>query len=166
MPGVRKFCLILICTAVAALAPPPAPAASSVDLRMDRLASALTLLSASDRQVVHQAAELIREGENVGALARLSTLTHSNAQNSSLRILIGFVQLKLGNLTGALDEAKKAHEAPNGNSYKCFFLGKVAYLTGDKATCQRELIHVKSAGDMPEGVRQLENDLKPGKARN
>jgi len=163
MPGVRKFCLILICTAVAALAPPPAPAASSVDLRMDRLASALTLLSASDRQVVHQAAELIREGENVGALARLSTLAHSNPENSSLRILIAYAQLQLGNLTGALDEAKKAHDAPNGNSYKCYFLAKIAFLAGDKATCRRELNHVKKAGDMPAEVRQLQNDLKKGK---
>ena len=137
-----------------------------MDLRFDRLASALTLLNASDRKIVDEAAQLIREGQNVGALARLSALTHSNPDNSSLRILIGYVQLQLGNLTGALEEAKKAHDAPNGNSYRCYFLAKIAFLTGDKITCQRELNHVKNARDMPAEVRELESDLKHAKAKS
>lgn len=137
-----------------------------MELQYDRLASALTLLSDSDRKIVDEAAQLIREGENVGALARLSTLAQSNPDNSSLRILMGFAQLQLGNLTGALDEAKKAHDAPNGNSYRCYFLAKIAFLTGDKITCRRELNHVKNAGDMPDETRQLEGDLKRAKAKS
>ena len=137
-----------------------------MDLRFDRLASALTLLSDTDRKIVDEAAQLIREGEHAGALARLSTLTHSNPENSSLRILMAYAQLQLGNLTGALDEAKKAHEAPNGNSYRCYFLAKIAFLTGDNITCRRELNHAKNAGDMPEEVRQLQNDLKKAKAKS
>jgi len=137
-----------------------------MDLRFDRLASALTLLSDSDRKVVEEAAQLIREGEHAGALARLSALTHANPDNSSLRILIAYAQLQLGNLTGALDEAKKAHEAPNGNSYRCYFLAKIAFLTGDNFTCRRELNHVKNAGDMPEEVRQLRSDLNKAKAKS
>ena len=112
------------------------------------------------------AAQLIREGEHAGALARLSVLTHSNPENSSLRILMAYAQLQLGNLTGALDEAKKAHEAPNGNSYRCYFLAKIAFLTGDDITCRRELNHAKNAGDMPEEVRQLQNDVKKAKAKS
>ena len=107
-----------------ALAAPPAPPAPGMELRFDRLASALTLLSDADRKIVDEAVQLIREGEHAGALARLSTLTHSNPDNSSLRILMAYAQLQLGNLTGALDEAKKAHEAPNGNSYRCYFSGQ------------------------------------------
>ncbi len=164
MLSTRNLCLILICFATLALAaPPPAP---TMDLRFDRLASALTLLNDSDRKIVDEAVQLIRQGEHAGALARLSTLTHSNPDNSSLRILMAYAQLQLGNLTGALDEAKKAHEAPNGNSYRCYFLAKIAFLTGDNVTCRRELNHVKNAGDMPEEVRQLQNDLKKTKSKS
>src|ERR1700691_204888 len=157
----RNVCLILVCAATLALAAPQP--ATSMELRFDRLTSALTLLSDADRKIVDEAAQLIREGEHVGALARLSTLTHSNPDNSSLRILMAYAQLQLGNLTGALDEAKKAHDAPNGNSYRCYFLAKIAFLTGDSVTCRRELNHAKNAGDMTEDVRQLQNDLKKAK---
>lgn len=164
MRSTRNLCLMLICFATLALAaPPPAP---TMDLRFDRLASALTLLNDGDRKIVDEAVQLIRQGEHAGALARLSTLTHSNPDNSSLRILMAYAQLQLGNLTGALDEAKKAHEAPNGNSYRCYFLAKIAFLTGDNVTCRRELNHVKNAGDMPEEVRQLQNDLKKTKSKS
>jgi len=147
-----------------AMAAPPAPA-PTMDLQVERLAGALTLLSDADHKVVAEAIQLIREGQHVGALARLSTLTNSNPDNSSLRILMAYAQLQLGNLTGALDEAKKAHDAPNGNSYRCYFLAKIAFLTGDNATCRRELNHAKNAGDMPEDVRQLENDVKHAKGK-
>jgi len=147
-------------------APAPPPPAGGMDLRFDRLASALKLLNDSDRMIVDQAVQLIKEGENVGALARLSSLTNSNPENSSLRILMAYVQLQLGNLTGAFDEAKKAHDAPNGNSYRCYFLAKIAFLTGDKVTCRRELNHVKNAGDMPGAVRELEKDLKQTKTKS
>ncbi|MGD0361025.1 MAG: tetratricopeptide repeat protein [Bryobacteraceae bacterium] len=161
----RNLCAVLVCTAcLAAAAPPPEP--PSLQLQYDRLASALTLLNDADRKIVNEAAQLIREGEHAGALARLSALTHSNPDNSSLRILMAYAQLQLGNLTGAFDEAKKAHDAPNGNSYRCYFLAKIAFLTGDNVTCRRETEHVKNAGDMPQEVKQLQNDLKKAKARS
>jgi Flp pilus assembly protein TadD len=155
-------CLIAL---VAAGLAPAAPGGRGMDLRFDRLASALTLLNDSDRRIVDEAAELIREGENVGALARLSALTRTNPENSSLRILLAYAQLQIGNLTGAFDEAKKAESAPNGNSYKCFFLAKLALLAGDKATCRREIEHVKGAGDMKEEVRQLQGEMKKTKGK-
>jgi Flp pilus assembly protein TadD len=162
----RNLCLALLCAATLALAAPPPAPAPAVELRFDRLASALTLLNDSDRKIVDDAAQLIREGEHAGALARLSVLTQANPDNSSLRILIAYAQLQLGNLTGALDEAKKAHEAPNGNSYRCYFLAKIAFLTGDTATCRRELNHARNAGDMPDEVRQLQTDLKKAKTKS
>jgi Flp pilus assembly protein TadD len=158
--AILGLAIAVLAPATLAAAPPPA-----VDLQYDRLASALTLLNDADRRVVAQAVELIRSGENAGALARLSTLTHSNPNNSSLRILIAYAQLQLGNLAGAFDEAKKAHDAPNGNSYRCYFLAKIAFLTGDTVTCRRELNHVKNAGDMPNEVRELRNDLNSAKGR-
>ncbi|HTQ58032.1 MAG TPA: hypothetical protein VMI94_26385 [Bryobacteraceae bacterium] len=163
MPRLCTVGVLFVCGAVVASAAPPAT--SPVDLRVDRLASALTLLNDADRKVVNDSIQLIREGENAGALARLSTLTHSNPENSSLRILIAYAQLQLGNLAGAFSEAKKAHDAPNGNSYRCYFLARIAFLTGDKVTCRRELNHVKNAGDMPNDVRQLESDLKHAKGK-
>jgi len=157
------FSLLFLAGGLTVAAPPPAP---SMELRFDRLTSALTLMSEGDRKVVNQAAQLIREGEHAGALARLSSLTQKNPDNSSLRILLAYVQLQLGNLVGAFDEAKKAHDAPNGNSYRCYFLAKMAFLNGDKATCRRELNHVKNAGDMKEDARQLEGDLKKTKSKS
>lgn len=164
MRWVRNLFFVLVCISSPVLAAPPS--APAMDLRFDRLAGALTLLTDNDRKVVQEAVQLIREGENAGALARLSTLTHSNPQNSSLRILIAYAELQLGNLAGAFDEAKKAHDAPNGDSYRCYFLAKIAFLMGDKITCRRELNHVKNAGDMPDAARQLENDLKHSKAKS
>ncbi len=160
MRGFRKLIVLAFSATALVLAAPSGPA---MDLRFDRLASALTLLTDTDRRIVDEAAQLIREGEHTGALARLADLTRTNPGNSSLRILIAYAQLQLGNLTGALDEAKKAHDAQNGNSYKCFFLAKLALLTGDKITCQRELNHVKNIGDMKVDARQLEADLKKSK---
>ena len=162
MQRVRKLAVLFVWViGMMRAAQPPA-----MELRFDRLASALTLMNDADRKIVEESAQLIREGESAGALARLSALTHSNPENSSLRILIAFAQLQLGNLTGALEEAKKAHDAPNGNSYRCYFLAKIAFLTGDKITCQRELTHAKNAGDMPEDVRKLENDVKRAKNKS
>jgi hypothetical protein len=66
----------------------------------------------------------------------------------------------VGNLVGAFEEAKKAESAPNGNSYKCWFLAKVAVLAGDRKVCRRELKHVKQAGDMVAEVTALERELK------
>ena len=150
---------------LALAAPPPAPA-PAMDLRFDRLASALTLLNESDRKVVNEAAQLIREGEHTGALARLTSLTQRNPNNSSIRILIAYAQLQLGNLLGAFDEAAKAHDAPNGNSYKCYFMAKLALLTGDKVACRRELNHVKAAGDMRTDVERLEAEMKKSKGKS
>jgi Flp pilus assembly protein TadD len=158
--AVRKLPIYFLLIS-SALGAPPVPA---MELRFDRLASAITLLNDEDRKIVSEAAQLIRDGEHAGALARLSALTRTNPDNSALRILLAYAQLQLGNLTGAFEEAKKAHQAPNGNSYRCYFLAKIALLTGDKVTCQRELHHVRSAGDMREETRQLELDLKKAKS--
>jgi len=134
--------------------------AANVDLRAERLAEALDLLQPGERSVVDHAVDLIRKGMNTDALAALSSLTKDNPKNSSLRILTAYALLQVGNLVGAFDEAKKAEAAPNGNSYKCWFLAKVALLAGDRAVCKREIAHAKKVGDMADDVNALEKELK------
>jgi len=139
---------------------------AKVDLRVDRLASALKLLNDEDRNIVDQAVQLIQSGNHSLALVRLSSLNARNPENSSLRILTAYAQLQVGNLLGAFEQAKTAEKAPNGNSYKCFFLAKLALLTGDQASCSRELKHVKGVGDMKADVKELEKELKKTKGKS
>jgi Flp pilus assembly protein TadD len=129
------------------------------ELRVDRLASALSIMTEGDRGAVDHALQLIQKGDHSLALVRLSSLNKTNPKNSSLRILTAYALLQAGNLLGAFEEAKKAHAAPDGNSYKCWFLAKVALLSGNKAVCRKELEHVRKAGDMTAEVRKLENEL-------
>ncbi len=133
-----------------------------VELNVDRLASALKLLSDMDRAIVRQTIDLLRSGQHEAALARLSALNTSNPENSSVRILLAYAQLQLGNLLGAFEQAEKAEAAPNGTSYRCYFLGKMALITGNRAVCQREIGHLKAVGDMKSGVRELEKAMRSG----
>src|SRR5262249_18443222 len=152
------FLALVLCGGLAAQTVP------KMDLQVDRLASALKLLTDADRQVVRQVMDLIRQGQHGIALARLSVLNTSNPENSSLPILTAYAQLQLGNLLGAFEEGKKAEVAPNGNSYKCFFLAKLSLVTGQREQCEREIEHVKKTGDFKSETRALERDLKRAKA--
>lgn len=130
------------------------------ELPAARLAEALNLISQADRAVVNDALRLIRNGENTGALVRLSEIAKTNPQNSSVRIVLAYALLKTGDLLGAFDQAKRAEAAPNGNSFKCWFLARVALFNGNKEVCRNEIKHVKAAGDMPGEVRALEKEMK------
>jgi predicted Zn-dependent protease len=130
---------------------------------MDRLADALGLLPEADQKSVDEVIALIQKGDNDSALKRLNDLNKSNPENSSLRVLTGYAMLRLGNVLGALEQADKAHEAPNGNSYKCWFYSKVALLNGQTELCKRELNHVKKNGDLPAEARDLEKELRKKK---
>ncbi len=135
-----------------------APAAE-VELRLDRLTPSLKLLNDQDRRIVDQAIQLIQRGDGKLALAQLSALSKSNPKNSSVRILAAYVMLEAGNLLGAFNEAKKA-ESSEPNSYLCWFLAKVAFLSGKKDACEREVKHLKKVGDMPAEVQALEKQMK------
>lgn len=132
-------------------------------LRIDQLTAPLQMLSAADRRIVDDALALIRDGQHRAAFERLSDLMKSHPENSSLHIIAAYALLQAGNLVSALEEATRAHEAPNGNSYKCAFRAKVALLKGDTVACKEELEHVRKAGDQPAEVRQIEKDLKTAK---
>ena len=134
--------------------------AAGFDLNFQRLAESLRLISTKDRQAVEEAVELVRRGENMLALVKLTALSKTNPNNSSVRIATAWALLQAGNLLGAFEEAKKAEAAPDGNSYKCWFLAKVAWLSGNKQVCRHELKHVKAAGDMAAEVKSFENEIK------
>ncbi|MBL8175781.1 MAG: hypothetical protein JNK48_13990 [Bryobacterales bacterium] len=134
--------------------------AVELDIRLDRLAEAIGLLPEDDRGAVDEVIALIKRGENTDAYQRLTELNKTNPANSSLRVLTSYALLKLGNALGALEEADRAHDAPNGNSYKCLFYAKIAFLNGKSEACKRELSHVKKVGDMPKEVKALEKEMK------
>ncbi len=128
------------------------------DLHYDRLSGPLDALSPAERDAVGDTIALIRKGEHALALARLSSLNEAHPQNSSLRILTSYALLQTGNLVGAFEEAERAHEAPDRMTYKCWFLGKVALLTGHQQVCERELHHLERAGDMLAETNQLRQE--------
>lgn len=148
-----SLCLVALLAAQTALFP----------LRVDQLTAPLRMLSPSDRRIVDEAIALIRDGRHRAALDRLSDLATAHPENSSLHILAAYALLQAGNLVSALEEATRAHQAPNGNSYKCAFRAKIALLKGDIVTCDEELQHIRKAGDQPAEVRQIEKDLKRAK---
>jgi Flp pilus assembly protein TadD len=117
--------------------------AENFDLQYGRLATALSGLSTMNKKIVDEAISHIRNGENNLALVRLFELNKENPKNSSLRILTAYTLLRTGDLLGALDHAKQGEGSPNGDAYKCWFLAKIAFVTGDKEVCKRELGHAK-----------------------
>lgn len=133
--------------------------AEPFQLDYDRLSAALEELNGADRNVVSDAIKLIQRGEHILALNRLSLLKERNPGNSSVRVLASYALLQAGNLLGAFDEAKKAHEGPKGNSYVCWFLAKVALLNGQRAVCERELEHLRKDAGMRAEAEQIEREL-------
>jgi thioredoxin-like negative regulator of GroEL len=111
-------------------------------INLDALAQPLQQLTPQDRKTVDQALNLIDQSQHAEALATLTRLTKANGKNSALRILHAYVLLELGNATGALKDAKVAESAGTHTAYKCWFLAQVAYLTGDKPLCHREIDHI------------------------
>jgi Flp pilus assembly protein TadD len=132
-------------------------------LRFDQLAAPLSMLNMDERKVVDDAIELIRSGRHLAAFERLSVLSKSRPDNSSLHILVAYTLLQAGNIADAFREATTAHEAPDGSSYKCVFRAKIALLTGDTAECKHEIQHLKKVGDQPADLRQITKDLKNAK---
>lgn len=133
--------------------------AETFTLDYDRLSGAIEDLNGADRNIVSDAIKLIQRGEHVLALNRLSSLKERNPGNSSVRVLASYALLQAGNLLGAFDEAKRAHEGPKGNSYVCWFLAKVALLNGQRAVCERELEHLRKDSNMRAEAEQLEREL-------
>jgi Flp pilus assembly protein TadD len=133
--------------------------ADPLAMNYERLMPSIELLSTADRDVVSDTISLIKDGEHTLALSRLSSLKQRNPQNSSLRILASYALLQIGNQAGAFEEAEKAHDTPDGDEFKCWFLAKVALLSGKRAVCEREIEHLRQHGEMTAEVNKLEEEL-------
>ena len=155
----RRFMLLLVFLL-------PAFAAESFDLQYGRLATSLAGLSTNDKTAVEDAIAYIRKGDNNLALVRLNALNKENPKNSSLRILTAYTLLRTGDLIGALDNAKQGEAAQDGDAYKCWFLAKIAYVTGDNVACKRELKHAKPAFKDDKAMLSSIKDMEKGLKKN
>lgn len=160
-----RFGVLALVLVSLAASPAVAQVSPGFDLNWERLTPSLQLLTDGDKRIVDQTVELIRGGNHTLALARLSSLNGANPKNSSLRILTAYVQLQLGNLAGAFEEGVKAEHAPDGTSYKCFFLAKIAFLTGNAKACEREIKHVKHTKTFQAEIKEVEQELKKSKKK-
>jgi hypothetical protein len=122
----------------------PGTLGSRIELSIQDLAEPLRDLSPSDEKNFNEAVTLIQQKHHVLALAVLSPLAKSNPANSSIHIVRAYVLLELGNVAGALGDAKQAEESGTHTAYKCWFLARVAYLAGNKPLCRREIKHVQA----------------------
>jgi predicted Zn-dependent protease len=129
-------------------------------LDLKALAEPLQDLTPADRALVDKAIKLIDMKQHLQALAYLTELTASNPKNSSLRVLRAYALLELGNITGALGDARTAESTGSHSGYRCWFLAQVAYLAGDKPLCRREIKHLSGNATYAAGVDQLRTDLK------
>ncbi len=134
-----------------------------LDLGLKALQEPLQTLSNGDRQVVDSVIGLIRENKHAQAFAFLTTLTTNNPMNSSVRVLRAYVMLELGNLTGALDDAKTAEDSGTHSAYRCWFLAQVAYVAGDKSVCLREIKHLDGSPEYGAQAQQLGRKLNAAK---
>ncbi len=130
-----------------------------LDLGLKALQEPLQTLSTGDRQVVDTVIGLIKESKHTQAFAYLTTLTTNNPMNSSVRVLRAYVMLELGNLTGALDDAKSAEDSGTHSAYRCWFLAQVAYVAGDKSVCLREIKHLDGSAEYGAQAQQLGRKL-------
>jgi Flp pilus assembly protein TadD len=137
--------------------------AINLELRFDRLQEAFRLLPEADRGAVDDIIVLLKRGSHQEALARLEELNRQFPANSSLRVLTAYALLNLGNILGAFEEADRAHDAPNGNPYKCLFFSKVALLAGKHEACKRELEHARQNKEQPKEVREIEKEIRKRK---
>lgn len=117
---------------------------SRIELSIQDLGEPLRDLSPSDERAFNEAVTLIQQNQHLAALEVLTPLTKSNPANSSLHIARAYVLLELGNVGGALEDAKLAEASGTHSAYKCWFLARVAYLAGNKPLCRREIKHVQA----------------------
>lgn len=139
--------------------------AKRIELDLQALSEPLHDLVPEDEKVLDDAIQLIREKQHLTALAVLTSLAAGNPRNSGLHVLRAYVLLELGDVAGALGDAKDAEASRKHTAYECWFLARVAYLAGNKPLCRRELGHLEKArspyrADAEELIRKLGGEGK------
>jgi len=152
--------LVLLLFLTLAAAPSTCAGQPPFDLNYNLIDQPLRQLGSDDQAAVQQAIELIQRGDYAASLIRLSALSDKNPGNSSLHILAAYAKLLVGNALGAFNEAQTAERAKDGNHYKCWFLAKIALLTGHNSECERELKHIEKFDDMKGEVKSMRAELK------
>ena len=155
---------VLLSLPLAAAVPAAGAQASPFNLRFDLLTPSLGSLSSVERMKLDTAIDLIRRGEHLAAFVPLAELSKSNPKNSSLRVILAYTMLQLGNLAGAFDNAMKA-EKTHGSSYVCAFLARVAAIAGKSQVCERELNHISGDPNMAGEAQEIRAQLAAQKRK-
>jgi len=129
-------------------------------LDLKALSEPLQDLTPADHEILDKSVKLIGDGKHIQALAYLTELTVSNPRNSALRVIRAYALLEMGNIAGALGDARIAEDSGTHSAYKCWFLAQVAYMAGDKPLCRREIKHLAGNVTYAPGVEKLSDDLK------
>jgi hypothetical protein len=119
-------------------------------------------LSNADGKVFDAAIELIKQGNHAEALLSLTRLTGSNPRNVAVRATRAYVLLQVGNLLGALDDARIAEKTPHA-AYRCWLLAQISYLAGNERLCKREIKHLEGNPDYGAEAAKLGQSLSAGK---
>jgi hypothetical protein len=106
------------------------------------LAGSARALNSGDGKVFDDAIQLIKLGNHAEALLSLTRLTGSNPKNVAVRATRAYVLLQVGNLLGALDDARIAEKNPHA-AYRCWLLAQISYLAGNQRICKREVKHLE-----------------------
>ena len=144
--------------AAAASIPKPQP-------KLDEAALAIPAraLSAADGKVFDEAIELIRRGNHAEALLSLTRLTGSNPKNVAVRATRAYVLLQVGNLLGALDDARVAEKTGPQSAYRCWLLAQISYLAGNQRLCRREIKHLEGSAEYGAEAAKLGQSLSAAK---
>ncbi len=142
--SVRPLLLMLAVTGLAAAASitPPQPKLDEV-----ALAGSAHTLGSADAKVFDDAIGLIKQGNHAEALLSLTRLTGSNPKNVAVRATRAYVLLQVGNLLGALDDARVAEKTGPHAAYRCWLLAQISYLAGNQRLCKREVKHLEGNPD-------------------
>jgi hypothetical protein len=140
-----------------------AAGAPSPQLNMPALAPAVRELSTQDSKVFDETIALIQKGDHAVALISLTRLEGSNPRNVAVRAVRAYVLLQVGNLLGALDDARVAEKTGPPSPYRCWMLAQISYLAGNQRLCRREVKHLEGNPEFGAEAEKLGRELRAGK---
>jgi hypothetical protein len=126
------------------------------------LAEPARALNSADGKVFDDAIQLIKLGNHAEALLSLTRLTGSNPKNVAVRATRAYVLLQVGNLLGALDDARIAEKNPHA-AYRCWLLAQISYLAGNERLCKREVKHLEGNPEYGAEAAKLGQNLAAAK---